>query len=319
MRDFEDGVVMAQSEEKSFKRLEIAHIGDNTKMARYTVARIKLLGWVALILVTGCSAQECLFQSDCAPGLVCAESECRQSCDEDRQCNVGEICIESACFPDPSQDCDSADGCTRPDAQIVVVTADAMIVELADFGEAVVDYELPVDAAQVDMAVTQTNDFPDADLTDRVRQNLEGVYRVVHTLKLSNGGELGIDAAERNIVELTEVSGDSYEVEVRDSDGREVFHTAPSVNFAHRDGPGYFDFRYPWNVRVDERCFHVEVRDQQGIYQRIDRGYELIGTESREICTCYRELLTGVVPSIQPNVCQGERYRQEFEVLWIPL
>ena len=310
---------MAQAKEKSLEGLEIAHIGYKRKVAEHTEEILKLFGWVTLLLVLGCSSQECLFQSDCAPGLVCAESECRQSCDDERQCNVGDTCIEGACFPDPLQDCDAADGCTRPDAQIIVVTADAMIVELTDVGE-MVDYELPVDAAQVDMSIPESNDFPDEDLTeDRVRQNLEGVYTVVHTLKLSSGGELGIDAAERNIVELTEVAGDSYEVEVRDELGRTALHTAPSVNFAHRDGPGYFDFRYPWNVRVDERCFHVEVRDQQGTYQRVDRGYQLIGRESREICTCYRELLTGVVPSIQANVCQGERYRQEFDVEWIPL
>ena len=189
---------MAQANEKSLEGLEIAYIGYKRKVAE-TLEMIPVSGWVTLLLVLGCSSQEVCSKRLCPRKPV--ESECRQSCDDERQCNVGDTCIEGACFPDPLQDCDAADGCTRPDAQIIVVTADAMIVELTDLGE-MVDYELPADAAQVDMSIPESNDFPDADLSeDRFVKISKGSTLLFTPLNCLVVGEPGIDAAEkRNIV-----------------------------------------------------------------------------------------------------------------------
>ncbi|MGB0647636.1 MAG: hypothetical protein ACPGQS_10700, partial [Bradymonadia bacterium] len=48
--------------------------------------------WLSAVATTGCSSKQCLFESDCAQGLVCAESVCRQGCDEERQCPVDFSC-----------------------------------------------------------------------------------------------------------------------------------------------------------------------------------------------------------------------------------
>ena len=99
-------------------------------------------------------------------------------------------------------------------------------------------------------------------------------------------------------------------MEVRDDVGREVLYVDPAVNFAHRDGVGFFDFQYPWNIEVYENCYYVEIRSQDGSYRQGPRGYTMQGRENRSVCTCMPEPINARVPAIDPVLCRAELGRR---------
>ena len=185
-----------------------------------------------------------------------------------------------------------------------------------------VDMSLTVDAdlLSMDMMIEDmaVDDFPDASVPDDSRFNLGGSYMVVHTLVFGNGGSLGEGEEQRNNIQLTSISSNRYRVEVRDDLGREILYVDSAVNFAHRDGVGYYDFQYPWNVEVGEMCTSVQIRAQEGSYRQGPRGYSLQGVENRTTCTCYPEPVNARVPVIDASLCTGDYYQQVFNVEWIP-
>jgi len=160
--------------------------------------------------------------------------------------------------------------------------------------------------------------FVDAGVPDDSRFNLGGSYMVVHTVVFQNGGSLSEGDEERNNVELTSISTNRYRVEVRDDLGRELLYVDSAVNFAHRDGVGYYDFQYPWNLEAGELCFNVQIRAQEGSYRQGPRGYSLQGVENRTTCTCYPEQVNARVPVVDPLLCTGDYYQQVLNVEWIP-
>lgn len=282
---------------------------------------------LSMLLVVGCSSKKCLFQSDCMEGQVCVESECRQACDEARQCPADFACRSGACYPSEPQVCDEMGGCDADmgmmsstqmdmslpvDASMVTVVDSGMLMPL-DSGLAMDRGIQPVDMAVVDMSLPF-----DAAVVDDSRFNLSGSYMVVHTLVFANGGALGEGEEERNNIELTAISNNRYRLEVRDDVGRQVLYVDPAVNFAHRDGVGFYDFQYPWNVEVDDTCYYVEIRSQSGSYRQGPRGYTMQGRENRSVCTCLPEPINARVPMIDPINCTGTYYDQVFEVEWIP-
>lgn len=291
--------------------------------------RLMLLGCLSVALTIGCSSKQCLFESDCAEGLVCAESACRQACDEMRQCPVDFTCKSGACYPSEETMCADDGLCdgdmSAPQAVDMSVVQDmGMSIDGDDSGGVTIMSDggtmsdggmLGADMFAVDAEVEQ---FVDAGPPGDTRFNLGGSYMVVHTLVFQNGGTLGDGEEERNNVELTSISTNRYRVEVRDDLGREVLYVDSAVNFAHRDGVGYYDFQYPWNLEAGELCFNVQVRDQEGSYRQGPRGYSLQGVENRTTCTCYPEQINARVPSIDPLLCTGDYYQQVLNVEWIP-
>ena len=288
-----------------------------------------LFGCLSVVLTVGCSSKQCLFESDCAEGLVCAESACRQGCDEMRQCPVDFVCQSGACYPEEVTVCVD-DGLCDTDMSVVemqdmALSQDASIPSGADGGEGnasasemgmMSDSGLEgMDMLAVDAEVSQ---FVDAGMPEDSRFNLGGTYMVVHTLVFGNGGVLSEGEEERNNVELTSISSNRYRVEVRDDLGREVLYVDSAVNFAHRDGVGYYDFQYPWNLEAGELCFNVEIRAQEGSYRQGPRGYTLQGGENRTTGTCYPEQINARVPMIDPLQCTGAYYQQVLNVEWIP-
>ena len=287
----------------------------------------KCLVLLSLVFAVGCSSKKCLFQSDCGEGQVCAESECRQACDEMRQCPADFVCENGACYADEPVVCDDGGSCDvdmgmgeamQSDMALVV---DMMSSQSTDSGMMMqFDSAVALDAGleQMDMQIVDMSLPLDAATVDDSRFNLTGSYMVVHTLVFANGGALSEEGQERNNIELTAISNNRYRVEVRDDVGREVLYVDPAVNFAHRDGVGFYDFQYPWNREVDEECYYVEIRSQNGSYRQGPRGYTMQGRENRSVCTCLPEPINARVPVIDPIECTGTYYDQVFDVEWIP-
>ena len=189
------------------------------------------------------------------------------------------------------------------------------VVEMTDMSLSVDADLIPMDMMVDDMAV---DDFPDAAVPDDSRFNLGGSYMVVHTLVFGNGGSLSEGGEERNNIQLTSISSNRYRVEVRDDLGRDILYVDSAVNFAHRDGVGYYDFQYPWNIEAGEMCTNIQIRAQEGSYRQGPRGYSMQGVENRTTCTCYPEPVNARVPVLDPSLCTGEYYQQVFNVEWIP-
>lgn len=289
---------------------------------------LQLTVLLSIGMAAGCSSKKCLFQSDCGEGQVCAESQCRQACDEMRPCSGDFACQSGACYPSEPAMCDEMGSCDMDMETQTMMEVDMSIT--GDAGQAAVtdggnvedfDAALNVDGAVMppDMAIIDMSLPLDAAQVDDSRFNLTGSYMVVHTVIFQNGGALSEEQQERNNIELTVISNNRYRVEVRDELGRQVLYVDPAVNFAHRDGVGFYNFQYPWNVETeDEGCYHVEIRSQDGFYRQGPRGYTLIGRENRSVCTCLAEPINARVPVIDPALCTGTFYDQVFDVEWIP-
>jgi len=287
------------------------------------------LGCLSMVMAVGCSSKQCLFESDCAEGLVCAESACRQACDEMRQCPVDFTCESGACYPAEVTVCADDGVCdsdmSSPSMQDMGLVLDASASTMMDSTMGTVTqsdsglvFDSGLEAMDMFTVDAEVNQFIDASMPDESRFNLGGSYMVVHTLVFGNGGALGEGEEERNNVELTSISSNRYRVEVRDDLGREVLYVDSAVNFAHRDGVGYYDFQYPWNLEAGELCYNVQIRAQEGSYRQGPRGYTLQGVENRTTCTCYPEQVNARVPTIDPLQCTGDYYQQVLNVEWIP-
>ena len=234
--------------------VSLAEMGSKMMVSRRALPTISsLLMLLSSVLAIGCSSKKCLFQSDCEQGQVCAESECRQACDEMRQCPADFVCESGACYPAEPVVCDDAGSCNAdmsmdPSMRIdMALRDDMMLAQPIDGGTSVVDAALSVDSGmdQIDMEVIDMALPIDAAVVDDSRFNLTGSYMVVHTLVFANGGALSEDQEERNNIQLTAISNNRYRMEVRDDVGREVLYVDPAVNFAHRDGVGFLIFSTP--------------------------------------------------------------------------
>jgi hypothetical protein len=302
------------------------------KEIRGGVVRLVLLCSLSVAMTIGCSSKQCLFESDCTEGLVCAESACRQACDETRQCPVDFMCQRGACYPAEMTIC-ADDGLCEGDmsaapAQDMLVERDQAMSTGLDSGgvdnisDAGIMSEMGMAESDMFSVDAESTQFVDAGPPEDSRFNLGGSYMVVHTVVFQNGGSLSEGEEERNNVELTSISTNRYRVEVRDDLGREVLYVDSAVNFAvnfaHRDGVGYYDFQYPWNLEAGELCFNVQIRAQEGSYRQGPRGYSLQGVENRTTCTCYPEQVNARVPVVDPLLCTGDYYQQVLNVEWIP-
>ena len=290
---------------------------------------LRLIVLLSIGIAAGCSSKKCLFQSDCGEGQVCAESQCRQACDEMRPCSGDFVCQSGACYPAEPTMCDEMGSCEMDMETQTVTEVDMSIT--GDAGQSAntdggglesFDAALEADGAVMptDMAIMDMSLPLDAAQLDDSRFNLTGSYMVVHTVVFQNGGGPAEGEQEVNNIELTVISNNRYRVEVRDSLGVDVKYVDPAVNFAHRDGVGFYDFQYPWNIETeDEGCYHVEIRSQDGSYRQGPRGYTLTGRENRSTCTCLAEPINARVPTIDRSLCTGAYYEQVFDVQWNPL